>query len=226
MRYRVLSITLATLISGDATKRDVIEVQIPKNIKIGVVDYTIPYHLIHYQRHFDMLWRECYFMRAIDFQTLIEGVSYDTVDIYNYYNGQLVGTRWGMTYIHFHHMTKLDVNIFLSADRKKIVYYFYIINHEHIKNMSIHMLYIYSFYIFRFNKYTFIYDYQKCVNETGMYDMSSIYVFECVLEKFNERYRRLMKENPYYMLGFYNRYMQYYKYAILPNKEKYYPDIK
>lgn len=225
MRYRLISITLATLISGDTTKKDVVEVKVPKNIKIGVIDYTIPHHLIYYQKHFDMLWREHYFMSAIDAQTLMEGVSYDTVDIYNYYNGQLVGTRWGMTYIYFYHMTNFGLNVFIMSDRKTISYYFYIINHEHIKNMSIHMIYIYAFYVFRFNKYTFIYDYQKCVNETGMYDMSSIYVFECVLEKFNERYRQLMKENPYYRLGFYNRYINYYKWAILPNKEKYYPNI-
>lgn len=167
--------------------------------------------------------------------TEFEGVSYDSVDIYNYHNGVMYSTRYGVTYLYYLNNMLYTNKSFHDLEQSDVVLFMYKSNYrDFIKNSSPTLIYIYAFYCFRFTRYTFYYDYLNCCKKMGL-DTSADYldrknvlhneVLLCIKNQFEQRYLNLMKKNPYYRIGFLNRYYRYYNEARFIDKELMRPNI-
>lgn len=142
----------------------------------------------------------------IDFNMQCEGKSYDTVDVYNFYNGEFYGTNYGLTYYAFLYFTgrTMDKHNFMnmSYDDVKKIFFNHAIKIEPKYVYDFDLTYLYIFYIFRFTKQTYIIDYKSCQECEN--------VSLCIKKKLESRLKTLIKQNPYYALGFVNRYYIYY----------------
>lgn len=167
--------------------------------------------------------------------TEFEGISYDSLDIYNYHNGVMYGTRYGVTYLYYLNNMIYADKPFHDLEQGDVVSFMYKSNYkDFIKNSSPSLIYIYAFYCFRFTRYTFYYDYLRCCKDMDL-DKSEDYldknnvlhneVLLCIKNRFEQRYIDLMKKNPYYRVGFLNRYYRYYNEARFIDRELMKPNI-
>lgn len=175
------------------------------------------------------------FMYFLHLNTELEGISYDRLDIYNYYNGVMYGTRYGVTYLYYLNNMIYTNKSFHDLDQSDVVLFMYKSNYrDFIKNSSPSLIYIYAFYCFRFTRYTFYYDYLNCCKEMGLdtytdyLDKNNVLhneVLLCIKKRFEQRYIDLMNKNPCYRIGFLNRYYKYYNESRLIDKELMKPNI-
>lgn len=167
--------------------------------------------------------------------TTFEGISFDTVDIANYYNGIMYGTMYGVTYLYYLKNIIYAKKRFHNMDQDDVVDFMYFSNYNtFITYCSASFLYLYVFYCFRFTKRAFNLDYFYCCDELNLkrsYEYTSLnscahdQVILCVKKRFEKRYKKLIIDNPYYKNGFINRYYRYYNESKFIDKELMRPDI-
>lgn len=192
-------------------------------------------HLISYSSIYETYISDFLFKYFLRLNTDFEGISYDTLDVYNYYNGIMYGTMYGVTYRYYLDNIKYAHKHFHDLNQEDVVLFMYKSNYSSfLRSTSPSIIYIYAFYCFRFTRYTFYKDYSYCCKEMGL-DTSMDYLnknndyheklLKCIKRRFDQRYSYLIKRNSYYRIGFINRYYQYYNESKFIDKELMRPDV-